>query len=275
MTANPSPAPLLETRALSRVFGHGENAVHAVKQVSFAIQPGEILAVVGESGSGKSTLARLLLRLLEPTSGQVLLHGQDVTALHRSKDLKRYWQKVQGAFQDPFAAFNQFYTVRRALDKALNVLDGRLSDDERRGRIEASLREVGLDPAEVLTKWPHQLSGGQLQRVMIARALVVGPELLIADEPTSMLDASLRVTVLNLLLDLRQRHNMSILFITHDLGQSYYVSDRILVMYQGELVEQGPVEKVLADPQHDYTRRLLSDVPRLRGKESVTTQAAF
>jgi peptide/nickel transport system ATP-binding protein len=121
----------------------------------------------------------------------------------------------------------------------------------------------------VLEKWPHQLLGGQVQRVMIARALVVGPELLVADEPTSMLDASLRVTVLNFLMDLRQRHDMSILFITHDVGQAYYVSDRILVMYQGQLVEQGPVEQVLARPQHDYTKRLMADVPLLRGKQTM------
>jgi peptide/nickel transport system ATP-binding protein len=266
MIATPSQIPLLETQELSRSFGHGEHMVRAVEHLSCRIQPGEIVAVVGESGSGKSTLARLLLRLLDPSSGRVLFHGQDVTTLRRARDVKAYWQKVQGVFQDPFAAFNQFYTVRRALRKALSVLDHRLSSSERVERIEASLCEVGLDPADVLNKWSHQLSGGQLQRVMIARALVVGPELLIADEPTSMLDASLRVTVLNLLLDLRKRHNMSILFITHDLGQANYVSDRILVMYHGELVEQGPVEKVLADPQHEYTQRLLADVPRLHVK---------
>lgn len=270
MTINPSQAPLLETRELSRSFGHGDHIVRAVERVSFSMQPGEIVAVVGESGSGKSTLARLLLRLLDPTSGHILFHGQDVTTLYRRQDVKTYWQKVQGAFQDPFAAFNQFYTVRRVLLKALNVMDGRLSSEERTRRVEASLLEVGLDQVDIMNKWPHQLSGGQLQRVMIARALMVGPQLLIADEPTSMLDASLRVTVLNLLLDLRQRHNMSILFITHDLGQANYVSDRILVMYHGELVEQGPVEKVLVDPQHEYTQRLLADVPRLRGKESTS-----
>jgi peptide/nickel transport system ATP-binding protein len=137
-----------------------------------------------------------------------------------------------------------------------------------------------LHPDDVLEKWPHQLSGGQVQRVMIARALVVGPELLIADEPTSMLDASLRVTVLNLLMDLRERHNMSILFITHDLGQEYYVSDRVLVMYHGRLVEQGPVDQVLLHPQHDYTKRLMADVPLLHGRQSmmagrINTKCAF
>jgi peptide/nickel transport system ATP-binding protein len=232
------------------------------------MQPGDIVAVVGESGSGKSTLARLLLQLLDPTAGHILLHGRNVTMLRRSGALKAYWQKVQGAFQDPFAAFNQFYTVRRVLGKALNVLGKRVSRSERLERMQTSLIEVGLDPADVMNKWPHQLSGGQMQRVMIARALMVNPELLIADEPTSMLDASLRVTVLNLLLDLRQRHNMGILFITHDLSQASYVSDRILVMYHGELVEQGPSQQVLKDPQHAYTQRLLADVPRLRADEA-------
>lgn len=271
MTQQASQPPLLETKELSRTFGHGEHAVQAVKQVSFHIRPGEIAAVVGESGSGKSTLARLILRLLDPTAGQIYLHGRDVTALHRGQDLKAYWRKVQGVFQDPFAAVNQFYTNRRVLEKPLQLLDYKPSRAERDERIESALCEVGLDPSDVLNKGPHQLSGGQLQRIMIARALVVGPELLIADEPTSMLDASLRVTVLNLLMDLRANHTMSILFITHDLGQAFYLSDRILVMFRGELVEQGTVEEIASNPQHDYTRRLLSDVPRLHawGAEPV------
>jgi peptide/nickel transport system ATP-binding protein len=280
MNAQSSQPPLLETKELSRTFGHGEHAVHAVKDVSFHILPGEIVAVVGESGSGKSTLARLILRLLDSTAGQIFLQGRDVTHLHRSRDLKPYWRKVQGVFQDPFAAVNQFYTNRRVLEKPFQLLDHKPSREEREQRVASALLEVGLDPSDVLDKGPHQLSGGQLQRIMIARALVVGPELLIADEPTSMLDASLRVTVLNLLLDLRERHNMGILFITHDLGQAYYLSDRVLVLYHGELVEQGSCMKVLGSPQHEYTRRLLADVPRLHGwgavmqpEEMVKTQA--
>ena len=265
MTIQPSHTPLLETKNLTRTFGHGEHAVHAVKDVSFHVQPGEIVAVVGESGSGKSTLARLILRLLDPTSGRIYLHGNDVTDLTKSRDLKPYWRKVQGVFQDPFAAVNQFYTNRRVLEKPLQLLDHKPTRTERDERIESALLEVGLDPSDVLNKGPHQLSGGQLQRIMIARALVAGPELLLADEPTSMLDASLRVTVLNLLLDLREHRNMTILFITHDLGQAYYLSDRVLVMYRGDLVEQGTVKEVLSNPQHEYTQRLLADVPRLHG----------
>ncbi len=273
MSAERPSGPLLEAQDLTRVFGHGDQLVHAVGCVSFSIQPGETLAVVGESGSGKTTLARLLLRLLEPTAGHILLHGQDVTRLRGTRALRPYWGRVQGVFQDPFAACNQFYTIRRLLLSALSVSPVRRTAAEREQAIAEALREVGLNPDDLLRKYAHQLSGGQLQRAMIARALVVGPELLIADEPTSMLDASLRVTVLNLLRDVGLRHGMSVVFITHDLGQAYYVCDRVLVMYHGELVEQGPVEKVLAAPQHDYTRRLLADVPRLHGWGAVARSA--
>jgi peptide/nickel transport system ATP-binding protein len=247
---------LLEVRDLSRTFGHGRGAVEAVRPASFALQPGEILAVVGESGSGKTTLARLLLRLLEPTGGHVLLRGHTVARLDR----RAYWRQVQGVFQDPFASFNQFFRVGRVLEQALQLVEG---STDRRARVRQALANVGLQASDVLGKWPHQFSGGQLQRIMIARALLVEPELLIADEPTSMLDASVRATILNLLLDLRGRHGMGIVFITHDLGQATYLSDRILVMYRGEIVEQGPAEQVLWAPRHAYTQRLLADVPTL------------
>ena len=274
MIAQPSQPLILETRELSRTFGHGDQIVRAVDHVSFSVQPGEIVSIVGESGSGKSTLARLLLRLMDPTGGRILLNGQDVTELHGSKNLKAYWRQVQAVFQDPFSAFNQFYSNVRVLGRSLDVMERKPSKEERLARTIDALKEVGLDPADTLYKYPHQLSGGQVQRIMIARALMVSPELLIADEPTSMLDASLRVTVLNLLKDLRDQRHMTILFITHDLGQAYYVSDRVLVMYQGQLVEQGPVEEVLQNPQHDYTKRLMADVPLLRGRESMLISAS-
>src|SRR5579859_3945597 len=188
MSDAPSNQPLLEVKDLCRDFGSGAETVHAVDHVSFSVQPGEIVAVVGESGSGKTTLGRLLLRLLDSTSGQMFLHGEDATHFHKHEDMRRYWQKVQAVFQDPFAAFNQFYTVRRVLSNSLGIVS-RVLPQEAQQLSEAALREVGLEPAEVLNKYPHQLSGGQVQRVMIARALIVGPELLIADEATSMLDA--------------------------------------------------------------------------------------
>jgi peptide/nickel transport system ATP-binding protein len=254
--------PLLEARELRKTFGHGRDAVAAVQPASFAIQPAEILAVVGESGSGKTTLARLLLGLLEPTGGRILLRGQAASRLDR----RAYWRQVQGVFQDPFASFNQFFPVGRLLEQALHLVGQTLTRADRQARLRQALAAVGLEASDVLGKRPHQFSGGQLQRVMIARALLVQPELLIADEPTSMLDASLRATILNLLLDLRERHGLGIVFITHDIGQATYVSDRILVMHRGEIVEQGPAEEVLWAPRHAYTLRLMADVPRLTGR---------
>lgn len=263
---------LLEVEGLTRRFGSGPNVVTAVKDVSFTLARGEILAIVGESGSGKSTLARLILRLLPPTAGSIRFAGLgDITRLQGHK-LRPFWQHVQAIFQDPFATFNQFFTVRRFLERSLGILDNPPEGREREEAISAALRAVGLEPSDVLMKWPHQLSGGQRQRLMIARALLLRPKLVIADEPTSMLDASLRVTVLNLLADLRREHEVSILFITHDLGQAFYLADRLLVMYRGQVVEHGPIEAVLSAPQHSYTQRLLADVPRLgSGRPKMTS----
>jgi peptide/nickel transport system ATP-binding protein len=254
-------APLLEARGLSRTFGHGANIVRAVDDVSFTLGRQEVVTIVGESGSGKSTLARLVLRLLDPTAGTVHLDGQDVTAL-TGRRLRTYWRDVQAVFQDPFSAFNQFFTVRRLLHRSLS-LASEAAGDGAEAQMARALEHVGMSAAEVLDKWPHQLSGGQRQRVMIARALMMQPRILVADEATSMLDASLRANILNVLGDLRTDYDMTILFITHDIGQACYVSDRVLVMCQGELVEQGPTDDVIFNPQHEYTQRLLADVPRL------------
>lgn len=250
--------PLLSVRDLSRTFGTGKDAVAAVKNVSFDLYPGEIVALVGESGSGKSTLARLLLRLLAPTSGDIQLLGENVT--HGPKTA--YWREVQAVFQDPFASFNQFYSVRRVLVSALGVLSKKPRRAEQEERLQRALAQVGLS-ASLLEKRPYELSGGQRQRVMMARALMLSPKLLIADEPTSMLDASLRVSILNQLKDVRDATRTTLLLITHDLGQAYYVSDRLLVMYKGELVDTGPTEQVVAESQHPYTRALIADVPTL------------
>lgn len=257
--------PLLDVRHLNKVFGSRETEVHAVNDVSFTVQRGEIVAIVGESGSGKSTLARMLLRLSDPTSGEILMNGDDVTQIKGSRNLKAYWREVQGIFQNPVASFNQFYSVGRVLRKTLALTGEKYSKDEEHNKLSEALRIVGLDPVDVLPKGAHQLSGGQLQRAMIARALLVDPKILIADESTSALDASLRVTILNVLRELRDRLGMTVLFITHDIGQANYISDRVFVMYQGEMVEQGSVDEVLSNPQHEYTQRLLADVPRLGG----------
>ena len=254
-------SPLLEVQDLTRTFGSGARAVRAVDHVTFSIATGEIVALVGESGSGKSTLARLLLRLLDSTAGSFRLDGRDITRL-RGRMLRRYWSDVQAVFQDPFSSFNQFFPTRRLLEGSLGVLEQPIHGHEREARMQEAIRQVGLTP-DLLDKWPHQLSGGQRQRIMLARALMLRPRLLIADEPTSMLDASLRATILNLLGEMRKRHGMTVLFITHDIGQASYVSDRVLVMRSGELVEDGLTDEVLWSPRHEYTRRLLADVPRL------------
>jgi len=251
--------PLLEIRNVSRVFGRGENALRAVDDVSCSIGRREVITIVGESGSGKTTLARLILRLLDPTSGSIMLDGRDIAGI-RGKELRAYWRDVQAVFQDPFSSFNQFFTVRRLLRRSATLRGG--DADSEKEMIDA-LKHVGMDGAEVLGKWPHQMSGGQRQRVMIARALMLQPRILVADEATSMLDASLRVNILNVLSDLRENYDLTIIFITHDIGQACYVSDRVLVMRNGQLVESGPTEQVIFSPQHEYTQKLLADVPRL------------
>ncbi len=249
---------IMEAKGLTKTFGHGKNLVEAVKDVSFSLEENEVVTVVGESGSGKSTLARMVLGLLPITSGTLSFQGKDVTNL-KGAGRADYWRDVQAVFQDPFSSFNQFFTVRRLLDRSMKLLGHQAGQD----RLEESLNHVGLSAPDVLDRYPHQLSGGQRQRIMIARALMMQPKLLVADEATSMLDASLRVNILNVLHDLRDTLGMTVLFITHDIGQACYVADRVLVMENGLMVEQGLTDDVIFHPQHEYTQRLLSDVPRL------------
>lgn len=242
---------------VTKTFGHGKNVVEAVKDVSFTLEKGTITTIVGESGSGKSTMARMVLGLLPITSGTISFQGKDVTHLSSAGQTK-YWRDVQAVFQDPFSSFNQFFTVRRLLYRSMRLLDSKVGQD----RLEEALGHVGMT-TEVLDRFPHQLSGGQRQRIMIARALMLRPTMLVADEATSMLDASLRVNILNVLKDLREELDMTVLFITHDIGQACYVADRVLVMEHGVMVEQGATDDVIFNPQHEYTKRLLADVPKL------------
>jgi peptide/nickel transport system ATP-binding protein len=242
---------------ITKTFGHGKGEVQAVKDASFVLEQGQITTIVGESGSGKSTMARMVLGLMPVTSGKFTFEGKDVTNL-KGGARAAYWRDVQAVFQDPFAAFNQFFTVGKLLARSMRLLDTKVGQD----RLEESLGYVGMD-STVLDRYPHQLSGGQRQRVMIARALMLRPKLLIADEATSMLDASLRVNILNVLTDLRDQLGTTVLFITHDIGQACYLADRVLVMEHGVMVEQGPTDEVIFNPQHEYTQRLLADVPKL------------
>jgi len=257
--SNEREAPMLVTNDLTRLFGSGSNQVRAVDNVNLTLKRGEIVSIVGESGSGKSTLARLILRLLPVTSGTISFEGKDVTRAFSPRARKAYWRRVQAIFQDPFASFNQFFSVGRVLSNALRLSEEHLSRDERDRMIRSSLEAVKLIPSDVLHKIPHELSGGQRQRVMIARSIMLRPHLLVADEPTTMIDASSRATVLNVLLDLHASYNPTILFITHDISLAAYVSDRLLIMHRGQIVESGPVSQIIGSPQHDYTRRLFKD----------------
>jgi peptide/nickel transport system ATP-binding protein len=235
--------------------------VHAVDDVNFTLRPGRVTALVGESGSGKSTVARLLLRLYEPTAGTIMFHGRDIAA-NKSRQLSlEYRSRVQMIFQDPFGSLNPVKQVRHHLARPLQI-HKIVPRNEVDKRVHELLETVGLvPPATIAAKYPHELSGGQRQRVAIARALAVEPSVLIADEPTSMLDVSIRIGILNLILELKEQHRLAFLYVTHDLASARYVADDVLVMYAGQVVEQGPIEQVLRDPQHPYTRLLLSAAP--------------
>ncbi|WP_203566338.1 ABC transporter ATP-binding protein [Aestuariimicrobium ganziense] len=255
-------AALLKANNIQKTFGHGKNAVHAVKGATFELEEGTITAVVGESGSGKSTLARLVLGLLPSTGGTLEFDGRDVTKLSFMES-QRYWRDVQAVFQDPFSAFNQFFTVQRLLGRSMKLIEDKKEATE---RMHEALGHVGFEASDVLKKHPHELSGGQRQRIMIARALMMRPKLLLADEATSMLDASLRVNVLNVLRDLRDNLGTTVMIITHDIGQACYVAEQMLVMEKGDMVEQGSSKEVVFNPQHTYTKQLLADVPKLHGE---------
>jgi ABC-type glutathione transport system ATPase component len=256
------PIPLLTVERLHKRFGD----TRVVNDVSFEIDRGEVVALVGESGSGKTTVARLLARLDTPTSGAIRIAGTDVLVSEPRGASLAYRRRVQMIFQDPYASLNPAHTVGHHLERPLSR-HRRVEPAEIPARVEELLTDVGLTPAaQIALRRPHELSGGQRQRVAIARALAVSPDLLIADEPTSMLDVSLRVDVLNLLASLREKRWLAILFITHDLASARYLADRILVMSGGAIIDGGATEELLAQPTHPYTRRLLAAVPSGSGR---------
>jgi ABC-type oligopeptide transport system ATPase subunit len=232
----------------------------AVDDVSFTLESGKTVALVGQSGSGKSTIAKLLMQLERPTSGQILLDGEPI---HRhGRGLHEYRRNVQMVFQDPFASLNPYHTVAHHLVRPLK-LHGRVrGNEEAEAGALRLLERVRLTPAEeIAAKRPHELSGGQRQRVAIARALAPEPTMLVADEPVSMLDVSIRLGVLNLLSGLQREENLGVLYITHDLATARHFSDEILVMYRGQIVERGPADEVILNPQHEYTKLLAAAAP--------------
>lgn len=234
--------------------------IRAVDNVSFKINRGEIAGLVGESGSGKTTLARLILRLIEPSSGSVFFEGQDILSLN-ARELKEIRRKMQIIFQDPYGALNPRLTIQKTIEEPL-VIHRLYDSKERLDVTKKMLKSVGLNPPELyLDKYPHELSGGQRQRVVICRALALNPSFIVMDEPVSLLDATVRTQILDLILKLKEEFNLTYLFITHDLALARYICNRIFVMYRGKIVEAGETEQVISEPLHSYTKTLISAVP--------------
>ncbi len=263
VTATP---PLLEVDDVSRYFNlrglWSKQTLHAVDDVSFAVGRREIVALVGESGSGKSTVARLLTLVYSPNSGDIRFEGKPISALRRRSDKLAYRGYVPMVFQDPYASINPAYRVSHGITRAIELHRPDIRPSDRHAEAIRVMEAAGLNPAEtMLSKYPYELSGGQRQRVGFAQALALRPKLIVADEPVSMLDVSIRVGLLNLMAELREREDVSILYITHDLASAGYVADRLIVMYAGHIVEVGPAEQVMAAPRHPYTQLLLSAVP--------------
>src|SRR5262244_2804810 len=266
---------LLEARHASRLFGGGyfdRTSTLALDDFSLAIDSDRpsIIAVVGESGSGKTTLARLLLGLTSPTQGQILYKGQELQTMSRA-DWHAFRRDVQVIFQDPYGVYNPFYKIDHVLTTPIAKFGLAKSRADARASIDGVLRSVGLRPEETLGRFPHQLSGGQRQRVMVARALLLKPRVILADEPVSMVDASLRATILASLRRMYAELGISIVYITHDLATAYQISDNIVVLYRGSVAEAGDVELVVKQPRHPYTQLLLSSIPRASAERTWLT----
>jgi len=254
----PSETPCFEARNLSRAFGHGRKRRLAVDQATFTIREREIVSLVGQSGCGKTVLAKMLLRLEKPTGGELFYRGQPIDA---RRDPREHWRQVQAVFQDPYAAFNQFFTIRSQLKASFRLFLERPSEEEMEDRIDQALLAVNLRPPDIEGKYPFELSGGQMQRMLLARIFILRPQVLIADEPTSMVDACSRASILEYLMKLKEELKMTIVFVTHDIGLAYYVSDRIFILHEGRIVEQGMPDAVTQNPTSPFTRQLLDDIP--------------
>ncbi len=266
--------PLLQTRKLTKHFKVGGNfsrrTLHAVDDVDITIDANEIVALVGESGSGKSTIARLLARVYKPTSGEILYQGKSLQSMRSRRQSQTYRGDVPMVFQDPFSSLNPAYPVAHGIMRGLALHRPDLDRGQRRREAVRVVETVGLKPAaQILDRYPYELSGGQRQRIGFAQALAYRPTLILADEPVSMLDVSIRIGLLNVMADLREQEGVSFLYITHDIASARYVSDRLMVMYAGHIVESGPTEAVLAAPRHPYTQLLLSAVPDPRAPLAV------
>jgi peptide/nickel transport system ATP-binding protein len=258
-------ADLLRLEHVSKTYTRGlvnAQTTVALRDISLTLKEDEptILTVAGESGSGKTTLAMLLLGFIAPSTGRIIYRGKDVSTL-RGKEKMAYRREVQAVFQDPFAVFNPFYAVDHLLTVPIRKFRLATSKADARRKMEDALTAVGLRPEDILGRFPHQLSGGQRQRINVARALLLKPRLLIADEPVSMVDASLRATILETLRNLQRDHGVSIIYVTHDLTTAYHIAKSIIVLYRGAVMEAGDVDQVIKDPQHPYTQLLVDSIP--------------
>lgn len=271
-TRDYSQAPLcLSGKGVTKVFGYGDKKTVAVDHVDFDFHEGEFVSIVGESGSGKTTLSKMLLGLLNQTEGEIYFQGK-LRNLSGEARKKQYWKGIQAIFQDPFSTYNTFHKIDSVLLDCINMRGGKnLSKEEKTEMMTQACSFVNLKYAELTNKYPFELSGGQMQRLMIARIFLLKPKILLADEPTSMIDACSRATILDMLLKLRDEIGMTIIFITHDIGLAYYISDTIYIMEHGRFVESGKADEVILDPHEDYTKRLISDVPKIHEEWDLST----
>ena len=261
----------LSGKGVTKIFGFGDNKTVAVDHVDFEFYKGEIVSIVGESGSGKTTLTKMLLGLISVNEGQIFFEG-NLRDISSRKKKKEYWKDIQAIFQDPFSSFNVFSKIDTVLLDCINMRGGRhLAKDKKIEMMTEACSFVNLKFAELTNKYPFELSGGQMQRLMIARIFLLKPKILLADEPTSMIDACSRATILDMLMNLRDEIGMTIIFITHDIGLAYYVSDSVYIMEHGKFVESGTADEVILHSKADYTKRLISDVPKIYEEWDLST----
>jgi peptide/nickel transport system ATP-binding protein len=261
----------LSGQDVTKVYGMGNRKTVAVDHVDFSFNEGELVSIVGESGSGKTTLAKMLLGLTSVTEGEIFFQGEK-RDIKTPKKRKEYWRGIQAIFQDPFSSFNIFNKIDTVFLDCINMRGGkRLPHEKKIEMMTEACSFVNLKFAELTNKYPFELSGGQMQRLMIARIFLLKPKILLADEPTSMIDACSRATILDMLLQLRNETGMTIIFITHDIGLAYYISDSVYIMEHGRFVESGTADEVILHPKADYTKRLISDVPKIYEEWDLST----
>lgn len=261
----------LSGKGVTKVFGLGDKSTVAVDHVDFNFYEGDIISIVGESGSGKTTLSKMLLGLISVTEGEIEFQGAP-RDIKTQKKKKEYWKGIQAIFQDPFSSYNVFHKIDSVLLDCIHMRGGKhLPYEKKVEMMTEACSFVNLKFAELTNKYPFELSGGQMQRLMIARIFLLKPKILLADEPTSMIDACSRATILDMLLKLRDEINMTIIFITHDIGLAYYISDAVYIMEHGKFVESGAADEVILHPQAAYTKRLISDVPKIHEEWDLST----